>query len=55
MGFGLGCWFTDNLDLDLVMDWLILDRALFLFMVGHFVIGSVFADVISFDALTDTL
>jgi hypothetical protein len=55
MGFGLGCWFTDDLDLDLVMDWLILDRALFLFMVGHFMIGSVFADVFSFDALTDTL
>ncbi len=35
MGFGLGCWFTDDLDLDLVMDWLILDGALFLFMVGH--------------------
>ena len=32
-----------------------LDGALFLFMVGHFVIGSVFADVFSFDALTDTL
>ncbi len=32
-----------------------LDGALFLFMVGHFMIGSVFADVFSFDALTDTL
>jgi hypothetical protein len=28
---------------------------LFLFMVGHFMIGGVFADVFSFDALTDTL
>jgi hypothetical protein len=55
MGFGLvvrvylGDWigFGDGL-----VD---LDRALFLFMVGHFMIGSVFADVFSFDALTDTL
>ena len=62
MFFGILAWglvwfsgFTWVTGLNLVMDWLILDEALFLFMVGHFMIGSVFADVISFDALTDTL
>jgi hypothetical protein len=39
---------------DLVMDWL--DWLGFaLFIIGHFMIGSVFADVFSFDALTYTL
>jgi hypothetical protein len=52
MAWGLG---LKNWGLDLVIVLLVMLGILFLFIVSYFITGGVFADVISFDALTQTL
>jgi hypothetical protein len=55
MAWGLGLDLVLDLGLDLVIVYLVMLGNLFLFIAGYLITGGVFADVISFDALTDTL